>query len=191
LWVQIRPGLSKFLCSLTIQRRAGRTVRHLSAKEGRSQEANGFDSGTLRHAEGTAEWPATGPENQGIVMSDGRSIRPPSAEFAQVREPGRNGQAVTRSPLVWDAEVQILPCAPECQRVRIGIAACLRNRRLRVRISPLVPDNVSSQVVKYVVLSFGWLSLPASMSRKTQLQASAKSRYRSSATKQTRPSAVG
>ena len=31
------------------------------------------------------------------------------------------------------------PCAPECQRVRIGIAACLRNRCLRVRISPLAP----------------------------------------------------
>ena len=38
-------------------------------------EANGFNSRTLRHAEGIAEWPATGPENQGIVMSDGRSIR--------------------------------------------------------------------------------------------------------------------
>jgi hypothetical protein len=117
----------------------GRTVRHLSAKQGRSQEANGFNSRTLRHAEGTAEWPATGPENQGIVMSDGRSIRLPSAKFAQVREPGRNGPAVTRSPQVG-AEVQILPCAPECQRVRIGIAACPRNRCLRVRISPLAPD---------------------------------------------------
>ena len=31
-------------------------------------------------------------------MSDGRSIRLPSAKFAQVREPGRNGPAVTRSP---------------------------------------------------------------------------------------------
>ena len=40
-------------------------------------------------------------------MSDGRSIRLPSAKFAQVREPGRNGPAVTRSP-EWDAEVQIL-----------------------------------------------------------------------------------
>src|ERR1700687_6104792 len=40
----------------------------------------------------------------------------------------------------WDAEVQILPGAPECQRGRIGIAACLRNRCLRVRISPLAPD---------------------------------------------------
>jgi hypothetical protein len=38
--------------------------------------------------EGTDEWPATGPENRGIVMSDGRSIRLPSAKFAQVREPG-------------------------------------------------------------------------------------------------------
>src|SRR5260370_2493136 len=37
----------------------------------------------------------------------------------------------------WDAGVQILPWAPDCQRVRIGIAACLRNRCLRVRISPL------------------------------------------------------
>ena len=51
-------------------------------------------------AEGTAEWPATGPENQGVVMSDGRSIRLPYAKFAQVREPGRNGPAVTRSPRV-------------------------------------------------------------------------------------------
>ena len=40
------------------------------------------------NAEGTAEWPATGPENQGMVMSHGRSIRLPSAKFAQVREPG-------------------------------------------------------------------------------------------------------
>ena len=55
-------------------------VRHLSAKQGFSQEANGFDSRTLRHAEGTAEWPATGLENRGIVMSDGRSIRLPSAK---------------------------------------------------------------------------------------------------------------
>ena len=39
-------------------------------------------------AEGTAEWPATGPENQGMAMSHGRSIRLPSAKFAQVREPG-------------------------------------------------------------------------------------------------------
>ena len=65
-----------------------RTERHLSAKQGLSQEANGFNSRTLRHAEGTAEWPATGPENQGIVRSDGRSIRLPSAKSAQVREPG-------------------------------------------------------------------------------------------------------
>ena len=55
LWVQLPPGLPEFLCSLTIQRRVGRTVRHLSAKQGLSQEANGFDSRTLRHAEGTAE----------------------------------------------------------------------------------------------------------------------------------------
>lgn len=88
LWVQLPPGLPEFCRSLTIQRRVGWTVRHLSAKQGRSQEANGFDSRTLRHAEGTAEWPATGPENRGIVMSDGRSIRLPSAKFAQVREPG-------------------------------------------------------------------------------------------------------
>ena len=39
-------------------------------------------------AEGTAEWPATGPENRGMVMSHGRSIRLPSANFAQVRESG-------------------------------------------------------------------------------------------------------
>ena len=88
LWVQLPPGLPEFRRSLTIQRRVGRTVRFLSAKQGLSQEANGFNSRTLRHVEGTAEWPATGPENQGIVMSDGRSIRLPSAKFAQVREPG-------------------------------------------------------------------------------------------------------
>ena len=79
---------------------SGPDGKALSAKQGLSQEANGFNSRTLRHAEGTAEWPATGPENQSIVISDGRSIRLPSAKFAQVREPGRNGPAVTRSPLL-------------------------------------------------------------------------------------------
>ena len=39
----------KFCRSLKIQRRVGRTVRHLSAKQGFSQEANGFNSRTLRH----------------------------------------------------------------------------------------------------------------------------------------------
>jgi hypothetical protein len=94
-------------------------------------------SRTLRHAEGTAEWQA-GPENRGVVMSDGRSIRLPSAKFAQVREPGRNGPAVTRFPLVRRGGSN----PPLCTRVpgvRIGIAACLRNRCLRVRISPLAP----------------------------------------------------
>jgi hypothetical protein len=89
LWVQLPPGLPEFCRSLTIQRRVGRTVRHLSAKQGLSQEANGFNSRTLRHAEGTAEWPATGPENRGIVMSDGRSIRlgaPGLSERHYVRE---------------------------------------------------------------------------------------------------------
>ena len=52
-----------------------------------SKEATEFDAHTLRQ-EGTAEWPATGPENQSVVMSDGRSIPLPSAKFAQVREPG-------------------------------------------------------------------------------------------------------
>ena len=94
LWVQIPPGLPEFFDNAC--RRVGRTVRHLSAKQGLSQEANGFDSRTLRHPEGTAEWPATGPENQGMVMSHGRSIRLPSAKFAQVREPGWSGPAVTR-----------------------------------------------------------------------------------------------
>ena len=139
LWVQLPPGLPEFCRSLTIQRRVGRTVRHLSAKQVLSQEANGFNSRTLRHAEGTAEWPATGPENRGIVMSDGRSIRLPSAKFAQVREPGRNGPAVTRSPLVGRGGSNP-PLCTKCQRARIGIAACLRNRCLRVRISPLAPD---------------------------------------------------
>jgi hypothetical protein len=100
LWVQVPPGLPKWAPTravfvragvaefFDICRRVGRTVRHLSAKQGPSQEASGFDSRTLRHAEGTAEWPATGPENQGMVMSHGRSIRLPSAKFAQVRESG-------------------------------------------------------------------------------------------------------
>ena len=47
-----------------------------------------FNSRTLRHAEGTAEWSAVGPENRGIVMSDGRSIRLSFAKLAQAREPG-------------------------------------------------------------------------------------------------------
>lgn len=72
-------------------------------------------------------------------MSDGRSIRLPSAKFAQVREPGRNGPAVTRSPRVGRGGSNPPPCT-KCQRARIGIAACLRNRCLRVRISPLAPD---------------------------------------------------
>ena len=139
LWVQLPPGLPEFCRSLTNQRRVGRTARHLSAKQGFSQEASGFDSRTLRHAEGTAEWPATGPENRGIVRSDGRSIRLPSAKLAQVREPGRNGRAVTRFPLAGRGGSNP-PLCTMCQRARIGIAACLRNRCLRVRISPLAPD---------------------------------------------------
>ena len=79
-------GLPEFFDNFC--RRVVRTVRYLFAKQGFSQEASGFDSRTLRHAEGTAEWSATGLENRGIVMSDGRSIRLPSAKFAQVREPG-------------------------------------------------------------------------------------------------------
>jgi hypothetical protein len=71
-------------------------------------------------------------------MSDGRSIRLPSAKFAQVREPGRNGPAVTRSPRVGRGGSNP-PLCTMCQRARIGIAACLRNRCLRVRISPLAP----------------------------------------------------
>src|ERR1700687_3982388 len=47
LWVQIPPGLPEFSRSLTIRGRVGRTVRHLSAKQGLSQEANGFNSRTL------------------------------------------------------------------------------------------------------------------------------------------------
>ena len=81
-------GPTRILSFFDNSRRVGRTVRHLSAKQGFSQEARGFNSRTLRHAEGTAEWSATGPENQGIVISDGRSIRLPSAKFAEVREPG-------------------------------------------------------------------------------------------------------
>jgi hypothetical protein len=91
-------------------------------------------------AEGTAEWSATGPENQSVVMSDGRSIRLPSANFAQVREPGRNGPAVTRFPRVGRGGSNP-PLCTMCQCARIGIAACLRNRCLRVRISPLAPTS--------------------------------------------------
>ena len=85
LWVQIPPGLPEFFDNF---RRVGRTVRHLPAKQELSQEASWSDSRTLRHAEGTAEWSATGPENRGMVMSHGRSIRLPSSKFAQVRESG-------------------------------------------------------------------------------------------------------
>ena len=55
---------------------------------------------SIRRLEVAAEWSATGPENRCMVMSHRRSIRLPSAKFAQVREPGRNGSAVTRSPRV-------------------------------------------------------------------------------------------
>ena len=72
-------------------------------------------------------------------MSHGRSIRLPSANVAQVPEPGRNGPAVTRSPQVGRGGSNP-PLCTMCQRARIGIAACLRNRCLRVRISPLAPD---------------------------------------------------
>ena len=70
--------------------RTGKAASLLVAlvEPGSRKSANGFNSRTLRHAEGTAEWPATGPENQSVVMSDGRSIRLPSANFAQVHEPG-------------------------------------------------------------------------------------------------------
>ena len=138
LWVQLPPGLPEFCPSLTIQRRVGRTLRHLSAKQGFSQETGCSTPALSAITEGTAEWSATGPENQGIVMSDGRSIRLPSAKFAQVREPGRNGPAVTRSPRVGRGGSNP-PLCTMCQRARIGIAACLRNRCLRVRISPLAP----------------------------------------------------
>ena len=53
LWVQLPPGLPEFCCSLTIQRRVGRTVRHLSAKQRLSQEANGFNSRKLPY------WPGS------------------------------------------------------------------------------------------------------------------------------------
>ena len=132
-------GPTKILSFFNNSTESGPDDKALSAKQGLSQEANGFNSRTLRHAEGTAEWPATGPENRGIVMSDGRSIRLPSAKFAQVREPGRNGPAVTRSPREGRGGSNP-PLCTKCQRVRIGIAACLRNRCLRVRISPLAPD---------------------------------------------------
>ena len=90
----------KFCRSLKIQRRVGRTVRHLSAKQGSRKRLTGSTPVLSAIAEGTAEWPATGPENRGIVMSDGRSIRLPFAKLAQVRESGRNGPAVTRFPPV-------------------------------------------------------------------------------------------
>src|SRR6516165_7204504 len=61
-------------------------------------------------------------------------------KFAQVREPGRNGPAVTRSLQVGRGGSNTHLCTM-CQRARIGIAACLRNRCLRVRISPLAPTS--------------------------------------------------
>jgi hypothetical protein len=79
-----------FVVVRKFKRSVGRTERHLPAKQRSSQEASGFDSRTLRHR---------------------RKVLP-SAKFAQVREPGRNGPAVTRSSQEGDAEVQILPCAP-------------------------------------------------------------------------------
>ncbi len=73
------------------------------------------------------------------MMSDGRSIRLPSTKFAQVRERAKKDR-LQPVPRKWDAEVQILPSAPEYQRVRIEITACLRNKGLRIRIFPLAPD---------------------------------------------------
>ena len=43
----------------------------------------------------------------GMVMNHWRSIHLPSAKFARVREPGRNGRAVTGLPEL-DVEVEIL-----------------------------------------------------------------------------------
>ncbi len=139
LWVQLPPGLPEFCRSLKFNGEwAGRQGTCLLNKGSRKRLA-GSTPALSAIAEGTAEWSATGPENQGVVMSDGRSIRLPSAKFAQVREPGRNGPAVTRSPRVGRGGSNP-PLCTRCQRARIGIAACLRNRCLRVRISPLAPD---------------------------------------------------
>ena len=139
LWVQLPPGLPEFRRSLTIQRRVGRTVRHLSAKQGSRKRLTGSTPvlSAMRKVPLIRRQLAL--KNRGIVMSDGRSIRLPSAKFAQVREPGRNGPAVTRSPREGRGGSNP-PLCTKCQRARIGIAACLRNRCLRVRISPLAPD---------------------------------------------------
>jgi hypothetical protein len=65
-------------------------------------------------------------------MNDGRSIRLPSAKFAQVREPGRNGLAVTRPPGVGLGDSNP-PLSTKCQRARIGIAAQLTRTDLDIR----------------------------------------------------------
>src|SRR5438552_12492970 len=104
MWRSSTHGPPRILSFFENSTESGPDGRHLSASHlvnpGPRKRANGFNFRTLRHAEGTAEWPATGPENRGVVRSDGRSIRLPSAKFAQVREPGRNGPAVTRFPRV-------------------------------------------------------------------------------------------
>ena len=80
-------------------------VRHLSAKQGLSQEANAFNSRTLRHAEGTAEWPATGPENQGIreanekICPRGNTVRAVVACFVTRRGPSQGNGPNDALPL--------------------------------------------------------------------------------------------
>ena len=98
LWVQIPPGLPEFCCSLTIQRRVGRTVRHLSAKRGFSQEASGFDSVHLtkrvQTADGLRYCPvvtsANGRIKPDVVVVDGRQERhPEGAYYLEWREDGK------------------------------------------------------------------------------------------------------
>lgn len=81
------------LCSTT--RWLARGTDHLSRLQREHRQS--YRTGRLHRCLGTGERgaattrsgsSATGAENQGMVMSDKRSIRLPSAKFAQVREPG-------------------------------------------------------------------------------------------------------
>ena len=78
LWVQIPPGLPEFL-DIFVGEWAGRLGTCLLNKGSRKRLA-GSTPALSAITEGTAEWPATGPENQGMVMSHGRSIRLPSSK---------------------------------------------------------------------------------------------------------------
>jgi hypothetical protein len=75
----------------------GRTVKRESARRflvtlALAKRLAGSTPALSATAEGTAEWLATGPENQGMVMNHGRSIRLPSANFAQVVSPAETAR---------------------------------------------------------------------------------------------------